>query len=152
MGKVTKKVSDTGVIFSFASGDVLTCDVADIDTDIMERLAIHGISQKVGDSYAGIPDVVESYNTAKAVWNNLLNGLWAVKASRGGRLVDALHRVTGKPLELCQEKVSGMDDDTKKLLLKRADIKKALADMAAEAAERAADVAGDSDDDLNDLF
>ena len=154
MAKIASKVMGDGFVrFEFADGEILQCDAEKIRGDIVTRLVLHGISQKVGDAYAGAESVKEARLMAQAVWNNLVAGLWAVKATRGGKIVEALHRATKQPLEVCLEKWAGMDETKQKALRKHPDIKRALADMEAERAAALAEASTDEDaPDLGDMF
>lgn len=153
MAKIANKVMGEGFVrFEFADGKYLQCDAKNINGDIMTRLVLHGISQKVGDSYAGAESVKEARLMAEGVWRNLTNGLWAVKATRGGKIVEALHRITGKPYDVCLEKWQGMDEAAQKALRKHADVKRVLAEMEAERAAALAEAAGDDGEDLGALF
>lgn len=153
MAKIaSKKMLDDSVRFEFINGEMLDCALVDIPQEIVHKLALHGLSQKVGDSYAGAESVETAKANATAVWNNLTSGLWAAKVSRGSKLAEALHRITGQPLDVCIAKVAQLSDDQKKQLNKRSDVKKVYADMAAEAAEKQAAMAGDDEQSLTDLF
>ena len=154
MAKIASKVTGDGFVrFEFADGEIMQCNLEDIRSeDIIGRLALHGISQKVGDSYAGAESITEARLMAQGVWNNLTSGMWAVKATRGGKIVEALHRATGKPFDVCLEKFAGMDEAAKKALRKHPDIKRAIADIEAENAAKMAEAAGESGESLNDLF
>lgn len=154
MAKIASKVTGDGFVrFEFADGEFLQCPLDDIKSnDIIGRLALHGISQKVGDSYAGAESISEARLMAESVWRNLTGGLWAVKAAKGGKIVEALHRATGKPFDVCLEKYTLMTEDAKKGLRKHPDIKRALAEIEAERAAKLADAAGDGGTDLNDMF
>lgn len=153
MAKIASKVVGDGFVrFEFADGEFLQCTLDKIaSADVMARLALHGISQKVGDAYAGAESIKEARMLAEGVWRNLVSGLWAVKATRGGKIVEALHRITGKPIEICLEKFSGMGEDAKKSLRKHPDIKKALAEIEAERAAAIAEAAANSGEEVTDL-
>jgi len=154
MAKIASKVMGDGFVrFEFADGEVLQCDADKIRGDIVTRLMLHGISQKVGDAYAGAESITEARVMAQAVWNNLAAGIWAVKATRGGKIVEALHRATGQPMEVCLEKFAAMGEDAKKGLRKHPDIKAALATIEAEKAAALAEAAAGTDvTDLGGLF
>lgn len=148
-----KRPSADGVQFVFVDGTKLDCNVGDLPRDIVERLAVHGLAQKVGDSYASAESVEEAIGNAKSVWENLKAGQWATKAARGGKFVEALHRVTGKPYDECLTAWQGMDDKQKADLRKHAAIKKAIADIEAENAARLAEqTKGEDAVDLSTLF
>ncbi len=154
MARLASKVKGDGFVrFEFADGECIQCNLDDLKSaDIISELALHGISQKVGDAYAGAESITEARGLAQAVWNNLVNGLFNVKTARGGKIVEALHRVTGQPLNICLEKWQGMDDAAKKGLKAHAAIKGAIAEIDAEKAQRLAEAAGDSGTDLGGLF
>lgn len=153
MARIAKKVTiEGGVRFEFTDGTTITTELDGMNEEIVQKLAIHGLSQKIGDSYAGAESVAEAISLAEGVFKNLLAGLWGAKVARGGKIVEALHRVTGKAVEECLDLWQGMDDGRQKELRKHADIKKALADMEAERAAALAEAADDDVTDLNDLF
>lgn len=153
MAKIASKIVGDGFVrFEFADGEFLQCTLDKIvSADVMGRLALHGISQKVGDSYAGAESVKEARLLAEGVWRNLVSGLWVVKATRGGKIVEALHRVTGQPIDVCLDKFAGMDEAAKKNLRKHPAIKKALAEIEAERAAAVAEAAANSGEDVPDL-
>lgn len=52
--KFSAKSTDNGTFtVSFGNGTVLTLDIADVPEEIHNDLILHGISQMVGDTYAG---------------------------------------------------------------------------------------------------
>lgn len=153
MAKIAKKVvGDTYVRFEFANGEFTQCDVSKLSSDIIHRLALHGLSQKVGDSYASAESVTDAQRNAEEVWRNLSNGIWATKATRGGKIVEALSRATGKPIDECLEAYAAMDDDARKALRVHPSIKAALASIEAERAAALAKAVPDDATDLNALF
>lgn len=113
------------------------------------RLAIHGASQKIGDSYAGVAKESDPLAMAKANVKDTIAqiyaGTWRVNSTGGGPRVNdlavAMARVTGEPLEGedgTVAYVAAMSDDDKKAMRKKPKIAAALAAIAAEkAAERA---------------
>jgi hypothetical protein len=120
-----------------------------LDPNVMAgRLAIHGASQKIGDSYAGVAKESDPLAMAKANVKDTIAqiyaGTWRVNAGGGPRVNDlavAMARVTGEPLEGDDGTiafVAAMSDDDKKAMRKKPKIAAALAAIAAEkAAERA---------------
>ena len=44
--------------------------------EMVVRLALHGLSQKLGDSYADSTKVTDPEKAATDVWNNLKEGNW----------------------------------------------------------------------------
>lgn len=145
MASICKKsVTDDTVVFSFADGETITASLSGFSDDILTRLALHGLSQKMGDSYAGAESVIEARTLAQSVLDNLRNGLWAVKATRGGKIVEAIVRATGQNFETVLTKWAGMDDKEKAAIRKHPDVKKALAEIEAERAAKLAEAATDA--------
>lgn len=161
---VAKKVLDDvvgKVAFQFADGVSREFRVGDLPQEIIHRLALHGLSQKLGDSYASRDDkgwtVGECRDEAMRVWANLTNGVWADRggAGTGGILAEALARATGRELAECVAVVTGLDEDGRKALGKNPQVKAAQAAIQAERAAAKAEalegVEGDGPD-LADLF
>ncbi len=153
MGRIAKKtVSDTGVHFGFVDGEELHIGLGDLSDEIIHKLAIHGLSQKVGDSYAGAESIEEARGLASAVIKNLKAGLWGAKVQRGGKIIEALSRATGQDFETCLAKWQGMDKDEQAALRKHPQVKKALAEIEAERAAKLAETAEEAEDDLASLL
>lgn len=149
----SKKVSDNGVSFEFVDGTNITAVVDALPDEIVRRLAIHGLSQKVGDSYASAETIEEAIASARAVLNNLTQNVWATKSVRGGKIVEALVAFSKKPYDECLAVYSQMSDKQKAALRKHPSIKAELAAIEAKRAEAAAKAAdGESGDDLTALF
>ena len=153
MAKIANKTKhDNGVTFAFIDSESVTCDMADLPTDIVQALAVHGLSQKLGDSYASAESVEEARSAMVAVWDNLLAGNWNAKVSRGGKLVEAMVRALGKTYEECMTVFQGMDDDAKKELRKHPQIKLAMAEIEMERQTKAAQASSEGGTDLGALF
>lgn len=76
-----KKVVDAeSVTFNFSNGQTLVADLNPLSEDIRLRLALHGLAQKIGDSYAfGAGEVhtaEEAYSAASAQYSALCAGDW----------------------------------------------------------------------------
>ncbi len=123
-------------------------EVSKVGDAVRERLALHGASQKIGDSYASAGAEADPLAAAKLAVKEtiaqLYAGTWRVNAGGGPRVNDlavALARVTGQPLEGEDgtiADVATMSDEDKKVLRAKPKIKAALAQIAAEKAiERA---------------
>ncbi len=136
MGKVAKKVVDeNGVTFSFINGEELTCNLHDLPEAIVHKLALHGLSQKVGDSYAGAESVSEALGMAGSTWNNLVSNQWATKSQRGRKTVAAMARGLGKSYSECLEVWTAMSKEKKAALKKHPTILKAMAEIDLERAQ-----------------
>lgn len=155
--KAKKVIEGTVVTFSFSNGETIATDITKLTKDIRQYLALHGFSQKVGDSYAGTKDAETAYNCAKAVIERLVAGDWKAARAAGGaaprntKLVEALHRATGRELDECRELVGAMESEEKTEIRKHPDVAKALAEMKLEETTKAASD-NDSDKSLGSLF
>lgn len=117
----TKKIDLEGrkVEITFADGTAQSLSLNDLNDEIITRLALHGLSQKLGDSYAGAGTEDDPVAVATAavggVIENLMEGNWTQRATgtsgpRVTMLAEALSRATGKPVEECAELVNELKD------------------------------------------
>ena len=70
------------VVITFRNGFVLSQEFNKLPETVQRQLGLHGLSQKIGDSYASISDLEESIETALSVQERLQLGDW-VKAREG---------------------------------------------------------------------
>jgi len=127
---------------TFGDGTSMDFEVNKLAPEIQKTLALHGLMQKLGDSYAGAKG---DFGTAKAsvqsVWDQLVEGKWrAAKAAgeakpRTGELAAAIARVTGKDLVEVQSKVAEADDAKRKAWRALPAIAAAIAEIRAEKAK-----------------
>ena len=137
--------------FTFTNGNVFEADVADLSEAILFRYAVHGVGQKLGDSYAGAKTkgltVDECEAGIRELWKASLNGNFNLSRTVGGKLLEAFIRVAtaaGSSEGEARELFATCDDDTKAELRKVPQIKAALAEIEAERAKAAADAADDA--------
>jgi hypothetical protein len=140
------------VVFSFEDGSSQTFELAKAEA-VIRHLALHGASQKIGDSYAGAGEEADPVAYAKAAVADLIGRLYAGdwrQASAGGTkraslLVLAFAEISGQSIEAATEYVEGLADEEKKALNGKPKIKAVVARIKAEramaAAERAAKAA-----------
>ena len=150
MAKIATKYVDvaTGTVtFQFMDGTSFVYNLNDLSGEMVHRAALHGLSQKGGDSYASADSIEEAKANVREVWANLLNGNWTVRST--GKLAEALHRATGLPMDEVLEKLAGKTDAEKKDLRKHPAVKKALAEIDMERAAAAAKAAEDTEESLN---
>ena len=160
MARIAKKVLiEDGVRFDFSNGTSIDALLTGIPFEIKERLAIHGLSQKLGDSYASAGDkgwsVQDCADTMAEVLRNLQDGVWSAAGGSGVNiLAEALARLSGKTVEEAVEVIGRMTDDQVKVIAKRPDVKAEVAKIKAERAEARAKTAPESADfdDLLDMF
>lgn len=158
--KVSKTVSETGVTFEFHDGETLSANLSELSPDMVNKLAIHGLSQKVGDSYSG-EDAANCQTIAETTWKALVEGNWSTRAGGGGgprisQLAEALSRATGQEIQDCVAAIADMDDEQKKDLRAHPEIKAILAEIKLEKAkaeaEKAAGEASEGGADLGAMF
>lgn len=131
----------------FADGSESEVALESLPAEIVSMLALHGLSQKLGDSYASVKgDVAEAKKRYEAVLTQLQNGEWK-KAREGGgegsakvtELAQAIARFRNAPLEKANAAVAGASPEQKKAWQGNPNIKALIATIRAEkAAERAA--------------
>lgn len=157
----TKKASATidgsDLTIAFAHGEELSLSAGELSNEIKTRALMHGLKQKVCDSFAGLKTPQEALEKASAVVEALLNGDWTTRTEGEGsprvtQLARALSMVLGKPIEEAVEVISGLSDERKKLLGKNKDIKVAIAKIREEEARRAAEEAEDEGPSLGDIM
>jgi len=157
--------SAAGVVLQFPDGTKAACNLEDLSPEMVTRLAVHGLSQKLGDSYAGAASEENPLAYAKSRVNDVLaqlaSGDWRVTGEGGPKvtlLARALARATGKDLSDCVAVIAAHDGDEdegkafKKTLRGQPAIKEATAAIKLEDAQKAAKkTAGASDEQEQDL-
>jgi len=145
--KATKKIEDNVVHVEFSNGEKLEAPLVGFTDAIKERLACHGLSQKLGDSYAGAETIEAAIAAARRVLAELLAGNWtaARAAGEGGPrltlLVEALARVasaetgTEVTIEMSTEVIEDMDDDEKKAVRGNPAVQVAINEIKLERAQ-----------------
>ena len=121
MAKLASKTVSTEevkVVLTFSNGTVLSLGVNEVNDAMRERLALHGLSQKMGDALAGEDDVNVAIAKVEAITDRLRNGEWAGSGggSAGGDLALALSNLLGKELpEVLQQLATKTDDQLKEI-------------------------------------
>lgn len=149
----TKKVHTKGVLFTFVDGETRDVLLSDLPKELIERAALHGLSQKCGDSYSGIQSLSEAKEQFKAVYDALKVGEWNRKGGGvGGLWVDALAKATGKDVEAAQAAWDKASEEKRKALKKHPDVVAAHAKLVAAKKAKAAKASTGDADSLNELF
>lgn len=133
----TKTKLVNGVSFKFADKKEteLAFDLKQLTPAIVLQLAIHGLSQKLGDSYSGLTNVTEAIETVTEVWGNLVNGNFNVRSSgNGGMLAEAIARIKGISVEAAKEVIDALDEDKLETLKKNQRVKDTMTVIKAERA------------------
>jgi len=150
-----KDHSDDGLAeFKFGDGTVLTVDVNALDEAVKYNLMMHGLMQKVGDSFAGAKgNYTVGIAAAEKVIEQLQSGQWTASRASGetkpktGELVVALANLKGLDPAVVAVAVEKATDDQRKAWRKHPAIAAEIARIRAEkAAERAAKAATEGND------
>jgi hypothetical protein len=97
------KVID-GMKLTITAGEtVMEFDAANYSKDIIDRLTMYGMSQKLGDAAAGAESVEEAVEFITKINEGLLKGEWSTRAP-------AAEKVSKKGI---LEKYEGLSDDEK---------------------------------------
>ena len=130
--------------FSFVNGQSLEFNLGQFQSDLLKRLASHGVVQKVRDSYAGVKgNANEAYSNAKEVVDNLLNGIWSTRGEgegvggQGAMYIEAIARMKNLSLEVARAKVSAMSEEWKKAAQKDPAVQAVVATIRLERAQAA---------------
>lgn len=152
--QVAKKDYDTETAsfnIVFANGNKREVIITDLPQEIQLNLALHGLSQKLGDSYASVKgDVGLAEQKFDAVLKQLMNGEWAAKregegASKVTELAEAIARIKNVPIEKANAAVAQATDEQIKGWKANASVKAVIAQIRAEKAQaRAAKEQGES--------
>ena len=145
-----KKVNDeTGLIeFDFQDeGTPIVFDINKMPDNIVANLALHGASQKIGDSYAGAAgDYDAARKAAQSVIDQLIAGDWkAARAAGEPRttlLVEALSRATGQSMDASAEVIGNMEKEQRVALGRHPEMKEAKAVIQLERAKAAKEKGG----------
>jgi hypothetical protein len=161
--KKAVNVEAQSVTITFEDGSELVMSLSELESDIITQLALHGLSQKGGDSYAGDKD--RAQELASAVWDNLKAGNWSVRGEGGPRVTQLVRALVMKLAAAGKEiteadaaaKVAELDDDSKKALQaalapELAQVKAADAAAAAERAKKKAESTEDTGIDVAALL
>lgn len=148
----TKTYTENAVTISFIDGTKIEMGLSDMPDNMTDRLAIHGLLQKLGDSYASADDVPSAIERCQSVAEALRRGEWTVgRASTGGTiLAEALAKATGRTVEDATAAIAKLSDADKAAMQKHPAVKSALAEIRAARAKAAAK--GTKAADLGTLF
>lgn len=146
---------ETGTVtITFDDESAKTLSLDDYSPEIVRQLALHGLSQKAGDSYAGAAKAAEEEGIAvddycKASVDRVDEQLRAGNfnaggggGARGGIFAEALAAATGKPQDEVLALINSMDEDTIKQVKKHPQVKAEMLRIRQERAARAAESAG----------
>lgn len=144
----TKTTNDDGSIsFVFADKEVMKVSPGDFSDAIQSRLMSHGLSQKLGDSFAGVQSPVEARARVAQVIEGLTTENWTTRTPgepRTNMLIEALAEIQKVEVDVMRKFVEGLDDETKKSVRSHPEVKAKMSEIRAKkdaAAVAKADVA-----------
>ena len=144
------------MIFVLGNGVKVRASLAEYSEEIRDRLALHGLSQKIGDSTSNLSkdrDFHGAFSKMQSVEDNLRAGVWSDRSGTGtADLVTVLAKMQGATLEDTQAAVDKMDEEQLKLVKGNASVKAALADLVAKRAKEAAKGAAPLAELLGSIF
>ena len=155
MATIATKVldqEDIAVEFTFTGQEPILVKASDFSPEIQTHFMLHGISQKVGDSYSGAKgDIAGAMASFAACLEQLKAGDW--RASRGEgeskprttELASAVARIKGVEVEVAAEAIAGMEEDARKALRSNERVKATIALIRAEKAQAKLDAMEDTD-------
>ena len=130
--RVKKVVNVEKELVSFAfESETMEFKLADLSNEMVTRLALHGLSQKLGDSYADSTKITDPQTAACSVWSNLLDGNWGRERGSSVDYDAAIEEAKGR-----LESYIASSDEEKALFAKMGVTRGAL-EKAVKAAEKA---------------
>ena len=151
---LTKKVDEAGrkVKCVLGNGVCVELGLDELKPEIVERLALHGLSQKLGDSAANFSKEENfhgAFGAMQGTADNLLQGIWAAKGGTGtSDLAQAIAELQDVEIEEAEAAIARMDEDTLKIFKTHPEIKLKIAEI--QKARLAAQV--DKAPSLADMF
>jgi hypothetical protein len=139
--------AETGTLeVSFADGETRNVKLTDLPQGILTQLAGHGLSQKLGDSYASVKgDVGAAKTKFDATLAELLAGNWSKARGEGEarvtELADAIARFKGCTPQAAMVAIGKATDDQVKSWKNAPKIKALIATIKAEKAQARAEKA-----------
>lgn len=143
---LSKELLGNGVKFQLGNGTNFAAVLEDLNEGIRNQLALHGLSQKIGDSAAGCAKD-KAYGAAfaamQAVYDGLKAGKWGAEREGGGGqlisdLIQAISTLKKMDSEAVGAAVRAADEATVKAWLKNAKINAAVLEIKSKRAKLAA--------------
>lgn len=147
----TIDLENQAVVFAFSNGKVVKLELGKISDVNRVRLALHGASQKAGDSYAGDETVEDAIKSCESTIQDLYNGNWSTRSvgsPRSTLLAQAISRISKADIKQVVAQLEAMEEEKVKAIAKHPQIKAMINTIKGE--KLAAESAGAPD--LNTLF
>ena len=138
--KKTVDAEQRTVTFEFPDGGRFVAELDKMNDYMRTRLALHGIAQKLGDTYAGEVESPEA--EVRGMFEELVAGEWSQRRPgepRLGLIIEALSRMEDVTIDEAKEFWDTLSDEEKKTLRGDATVKAEVAKIAAERATKAAE-------------
>lgn len=171
MAKKTVSVETKSVVFEFGEAGSVVFDLSKVSDEMLTQLALHGASQKGGDSYAGAKTATDgtsidpdewARNECQRVVEQIYAGEWTVRRASGGPGITDLARALAEVMPdvteaEAAERLAEASKEDKAALRKHpavaAVLQRLKAERAAAKLEQAEAAAADSDlQTLSGLF
>lgn len=146
------------ITFAGESGHRRTFNLRDLPEPMVRYTLMNGISQKLGDCYAGkakksleagISEEEYAWQELDRVWSNLLNCVWNAAGGASGptKLALAVAKVSGEDIAKVTARLDDLTKDEVKAIRAMPAIKAALAAIDLERAQARAKAAGQGGDE-----
>jgi len=146
-------LKDQSVTWNWSDGSSDQIHLSDFPTDIITRLALHGLAQKGGDSYSSVNTLAEAQKAFKNTLLALRDGEWNLKGEgRTSYLVRAISRLTERSIAEVMETVSRLSKADKRKLEKDPKVAKAILEIKREELEGTEIPEDDGDSLIDGLF
>lgn len=174
MAKKSVQVENKAVEFEFANAGIVRFELSKVSDEMLTQLALHGASQKGGDSYASAKSATEgtdidpnewAFEQCQATVDQIYAGDWSVRRAGGGATITDLVRALAEVMPDVTEsdaatRLADASKEDKAALRAHPAVKAVLerlrAERAAAKAEAAEAAATDTDGStiaaLSDLF
>ena len=148
--KIASKVkSAIGVTFAFVdkANTKLECNLTELSPEMVQTLAIHGLTQKVGDSYSSVETAGEGLESAKRVWESLKQGIFNARGvGVSSILAEAIARIKNITVDEATAALGQMEEDNLDKLKANPKVKAMITVIRGE---RAAAKTFEGDDELD---
>lgn len=144
-------IDEQKLVISLPGQEPVIVSLPDVKA-VLTHLALHGLSQKLGDTYAGVKgDWAEGRARLVDALERLKKGEWTKAREAGGPstalVVEAIARLKGKDTSEVQEVWNGLGDEVKKGIRAKEDVKAMVATISAERAQARAAKAKEGSED-----
>lgn len=128
--------------FNFAHGETLVATLEDVKP-VLTQVALHGLKQKLADSFANNDGPEEAHNKASELYSRLKAGDWTYRRPAGEAshtlTVEAISRLKSLDPAAVKATWDELPDDTKSSIKKDPEVKAMIATIKAERAQKRAE-------------